>query len=324
MIHYLGVDVSSQSLEVGNASGTLRGHFANTAQGIMCLLGWVHRQAPEGVHVVLEPTSTYHHLVIDALRCKGVPYTLINPAHSAAFATVQGKRAKTDRSDAQLLAALGESQQPEPSPPLDEEQERVKTLRRHLAWLEGEARAARNRLETARRSPWTLPEVIASLERTATALEEEAAQVAHLLETRVEAHPQWGHAIALLTTVPGIGVKTAIVLVSELPAQARCASSKAWVAFCGVNPEPRESGTSRYSRLSRRGRPRLRAALYMAAVSAMRWNPVVHALCQRLQAKGKSGRVRVMAAMNKLLHLCFGVLRSGRPFDLSLHQPSAP
>lgn len=324
MIHYLGIDVSCRTLEVSDAPGTLTGQFANTPKGVASLLGWVHRHVSEAAHVVLEPTSTYHHLLLVELNRKGVPYTLVNPAHTAAFATVQGKRAKTDRGDARLLADYGASQGPQATPPPDQDQERVKSLRRHLVWLEREARSARNRLETARRSPWTLPEVLESLERTATALEEEAAQVARVLEARVAMHPRWQQEMALLTTVPGIGVKTAILLVSELPAQERCTSAKAWVAFCGVNPEPRESGTSRYSRLSRRGSPQVRAGLYMAAVSAMRWNPAVHALCQRLQAKGKSGRVRVMAAMNKLLHLCFGVLRSGKPFDLALHQPMTP
>jgi len=326
MISYLGIDVSCRTLEVSDALGSLTGQFANTPKGVASLLDWVHRHVPEGVQVVVEPTSTYHHLLVEALNQSGneVPYTLINPAHTAAFATMQGKRAKTDRSDARLLAAFGESQMPQPTPPPDQDQERVKSVRRHLAWLEREARSARNRLETARRSPWTLPEVLESLERAATALEEEAAQVARALESHVARHPHWQQEIALLTTVPGIGVKSAILLVSELPAQARCRSAKAWVAFCGVNPEPRESGTSRYSRLSRRGAPQVRAGLYMAAVAAMRWNPVVHALCQRLQAKGKSGRVRVMAAMNKLLHLCFGVLRSGKPFDVTLHQPMTP
>lgn len=324
MLRSLGIDVSSRTLDVSDAAGSLRGQFANTSRGVVALLGWVHRHVPEGVHVVLEPTSTYHHLLVDKLGRSGLPFTLVNPARTAAFAAAQGKRAKTDRGDAQLLAAYGESQQPGATPPPDQEQERVKALRRHLAWLEQEARSARNRLEAARRSPWTLPEMLESLERTAKALEEEAAHVARLLEAHVETRPQWQQEIALLTTVPGIGVKTAVLLVTELPAQARCSNAKAWVAFCGVNPEPRESGSSRYSRLSRRGLPQLRAGLYMAAVSAMRWNPAVHALCQRLQAKGKSGRVRVMAAMNKLLHLCYGVLRSGRPFDKTLHVPATP
>jgi transposase len=324
MIHYLGIDVSCRTLEVSDAPGTLSGQFANTPKGVASLLGWVHRHVSEGAHVVLEPTSTYHHLLVEVLNQKQVPYTLVNPANTAAFATVQGKRAKTDRGDALLLAAFGDSQMPQSTPPPDQDQERVKSLRRHLVWLEREARSARNRLETARRSPWTLPEVLESLERTATALEEEAAQVARVLQARVATHPRWQQEIALLTTVPGIGVKTAILLLSELPARARCRSAKAWVAFCGVNPEPRESGTSRYSRLSRRGSPQVRAGLYMAAVSAMRWNPAVQALCQRLRAKGKSGRVRVMAAMNKLLHLCYGVLRTGTPFDRTLHQPLTP
>lgn len=324
MTSYVGIDVCSGTLDVSDAAGGLRGQLANTPKGIKGLLGWLQRHVSEDIHLVLEPTSTYHQVLVETLSAKELPFTLVNPARTAAFARVQGKRAKTDRGDAQLLAAYGESQRPEATPPPDQAQERAKALRRHLAWLEQEARPARNRLEAAHRSPWTLPEMLESLERTAAALEEEAAHVARLLEAHVIARSQWRQEIALLTTVPGIGVKTAVLLVTELPAQGRCPSAKAWVAFCGVNPEPRESGTSRYSRLSRRGLAQVRAGLYMAAVSAMRWNPAVHALCQRLQTKGKSGRVRVMAAMNKLLRLCYGVLRSGRPFDKTCHVPATP
>jgi transposase len=251
---------------------------------------------------------------------QGILYTLVNPAHTAAYARLQGKRAKTDRVDAQLLASLGESQHPEPSQPPQEAQEGLKALGRHLDWLEGELRAARNRLETVRFSPWTPKEVVDSLERTIQRLEEEACQVREAMQARQQEHQEWQAQMELLTSIPGVGEQTARLVLSELPPVASCPSARNWVAFCGLNPEPRQSGRSHYSRLSRVGTARVRAGLYLPAVSALRWNPVVKALGQRLRERGKSGRVRVVAAMHKLLRLCFGVLKSGRPFDLSLHQ----
>ena len=124
----------------------------------------------------------------------------------------------------------------------------------------------------------------------------------------------------LLTSIPGVGKKTALLVLSELPPVTSCSSARSWVAFCGLNPEPRDSGKAHHSRLSRIGTARVRAGLYLPAVSALRWNPLVKALGDRLKARGKIGRVRVVAAMHKLLRLCFGVLKSGRPFDLAAHQ----
>ena len=150
------------------------------------MLGWLSRSFPSsGKHLIVEPTSTYHHPLVRALAALGLPYTLINPARTAAFARVQGKRAKTDRVDAKVLASLGESQQPEASPPPEEDQEGLKALRRHVEWLEKELQAARNRLDTASFSPWTPQAVLDSLERTIQQLVEEIKLV------RVSMASQW-------------------------------------------------------------------------------------------------------------------------------------
>jgi len=273
---YIGIDVASATLEVGRSDSAITQRFPNNEVGITALVQWLQtRGRPQ---VILEPTSTYHQQLVQALALQNVPYTLINPARTAAFARLQGKRAKTDRVDARLLATLGESQQLQPTPPPDEVQEELKALRRHLEWLEGEQRAAQNRLETARRSPWAPQAVLESLERTVQALEQERQQLEDAVRAKVQEQPGLQHQMRLLTTIPGIGDRSALLLLSELPSVDRALSAKTWVAFCGVNPEPRESGKIRYSKLSRVGLARIRARLYMAAVSALRWNPVVHAL----------------------------------------------
>jgi transposase len=322
-MHYLGVDVAKDTLEVADGSGRHRRSYPNTGAGIEALLHWLAQDfCPGELHLVLEPTSTYHHPLVVALAAQKVPYTLINPAHTAAFARVQGKRAKTDRVDARLLASLGESQQPEPTPPPQGDQEGLRATRRHLEWLDQELQRIHNRLEAARFSPWTPQAVLQSLERTIQQLEEEARQVREALECQQQAHPEWTVQLKLLTSIPGVGKKTALLLLSELPPVTSCSSARSWVAFCGLNPEPRDSGKAHHSRLSRIGTARVRAGLYLPAVSALRWNPLIKALGDRLKARGKIGRVRVVAAMHKLLRLCFGVLKSGRPFDLAAHQPT--
>ena len=182
----------------------------------------------------------------------------------------------------------------------------------------------RNRQEAASFSPYVPAEVTDSLERTLEALEREVSALRTRIAELIEQDTQLKHSVDLLMSIPGVGLATAVVIVSELPDVAHCSGAKAWVAYCGVSPEPRESGNMRYSRLSRIGMARVRSALYMAAVSAMRWNGSIKSLTDRLKARGKPGKVRVMAAMNKLLRQCFGVLRSRRVFDPTMNQPSHP
>lgn len=318
---YLGVDIAKDSLEVATASGTPTRSFPNTGVGIGRLISWLAQRFPQGgTRLVLEPTSTYHCLLVQRLAAEGIPYTLVNPAQTAAYGRLPGRRAKTDRVDAALLASLGESQHPDATPPPGQGQEEAKALGRHLDWLEGEIRRARNRLEAASFSPWTPQAVLDSLQRTIQQLEEEAQQVREEVQCHQRENPEWEEQVQLLASIPGIGEQTARLLLSELPQVDRCSSAGTWVAFCGLNPEPRQSGKGYYSRLCRKGTARVRAGLYLPAVSALRWNPVVRALGCRLRERGKSGRVRVVAAMHKLLRLCFGVLKSRQPFNLSLHQ----
>lgn len=322
MSQYIGVDVACETLEVAVTHRKKTKRFPNTPRGISSLRLWLDRFGSlSGQHLVLEPTSIYHHHLVEALVQWEVPYTLINPAHTAAFAKVQGLRAKTDPVDARLLAAYGESQHPAPSSRPDRDQERLRSLRRHREWLEKERRAACNRLDTAQRSPWTSRSVLESLERTMDGLDEELKRIADEEEREVAENPGWSHQVTLLSTIPGIGEKTAVMVVSELPPVSRCARSKSWVAFCGVNPEPRESGKAQWSRLSRKGAARIRAVLYMAAVSSLRCNPHTRALSDRLREKGKPGKVRVLAVMNKLLRMCFGVLKRQQPYDPKWGRP---
>ena len=284
-MEYFGVDVSKDSLQVSDGQGSRKRAFRNTRQGIAGLLGWIEgASGQDGAHLILEPTSTYHH---------------------------------------PLLASLGESQQPQPTPAPQADQEGLKALERHLRWLEGELQAARNRLDTAQFSPWTPQAVLDSLERTIDRLTREIESVREAINRQLEHHSGWSRQMQLLTSIPGVGRRTASLLLSEMPPVERCASAKSWVAYCGLAPETRHSGKSWYSRLSRTGTARMRAGLYLPAISALRWNPAVRELGQRLKEREKQGRVRIVACMHKLLRICFGVLKSGLPFDPLRCQPAA-
>ena len=226
-MEYVGVDVAKETLEVADVSGSRGRSFANREAGIQEFLSWLPHAFPEGeVRLIMEPTSTYHHLLVHALAAQDLVYTLINPANTAAFSQVQGKRAKTDPVDARLLASFGESRQPKPTPPPEEHQEGLKALRRHLVWLEKELQAARNRLDTASFSPWTPQEVLDSLERTIQQLEEEIKLVRAGMASQQEQNQEWTRQMELLTTIPGVGEQTARLLLTELPPVARCPSAR--------------------------------------------------------------------------------------------------
>lgn len=318
-MHYVGVDVAKATLEVSDPSGQAHRSFKNCPKGVIKLLAWLQEKVGDEVQIVLEPTSTYHHVLVDGLADNDVPFTVINPARTKAYATLQAKRAKTDRVDAQLLASLGETQSLRPSHRPDKWQERVKSLRRHREWLEKEMRSAKSRVDAANCSPWADAEVLTSLRSVIRSLKRQVGVMERKLEMVVVEDERFSSMASLLETVPGVGRRTAELLLSEMPPAWECDESRAWVAFAGVCPEPRQSGRMNYSRLSRMGSRRVRAALYLPAVSAMTWNPAVALLVERLNAKGKSGKLVVMAAMNKLIRICFGVLKNQKPFDPTLH-----
>lgn len=314
------MDVSKASLEVAASDGSVRRTFRNDATGVNQLVRWLRKRS-EGaeVRVALEPTNTYHQLAQLRLKEAGISYALVSPLRARRYATSLGLRAKTDRVDAQVLARMGEREDLAASPAPDEAQERLKSLRRHRQWLEDEAQVARNRLEAAERSPWTPPGVLRSLRKVIRDLEGQAAKADRELGEMVAGDESLSSPLSRLLTVPGVGLKTALLILSELPRPEECKSSHSWPAFCGVAPRTVQSGKTNYGVLSRTGRPDLRAHLYMAAVVAMRANPAVAAYVARLAARGKTGKRAVMAVMHKLLRICFGVLKNRTPFDPQIH-----
>lgn len=315
-MHYLGIDVAKTRLDLGDAGGGLSQPFANKRTGVNKLIGLLEtRYAPGDVQLVIEPTSTYHHLLIHALAEQHIAYTLVNPASTAYYARVQMKRAKTDRVDTQTLARLGESEQFEPTPPPEDWRERLKFLMRHRDELLKDALAWSNRLHAASRSPWTTREELQSIRRMVDHLKREKKSVDDQVKALAGNQPGLMKQVRLLTTIKGIGEQTALLISIELPPVERCRSAKVWTAFCGVAPGIRQSGQRSHSFLSRMGSARMRRALYMPALAAMRSNPALKSFAERLKARGKAGLTIVSAVMNKLLRISFGVTRSGKPFD---------
>lgn len=320
-MHYLGIDVSKATLDVSDPSGDNRVSLTNSRLGIRKLVKWAQaKHASNKVfQFVIEPTSTYHHVLLDELSNSDIAFTVINPARTKAYSNSLGRRAKTDRVDAQVLASLGQTQQVVPSHQPERFQEQVKSLRRHRESIEQQVFSVRNRIEAATHSPWPDPEVLRSLRSTVRHLEKQAGLADQRLEQLISEDEIHSTTSELLQTIPGVGPKTAQLLISEMPPAWQCSTSRAWVAFAGVCPQPFQSGASSYSRLSRMGSRRVRAGMYMAAVVSMKSNPAIAELVTRLKERGKGGKLIVMAAMNKLIRICYGVIKTRKPFNPTLN-----
>jgi transposase len=323
-MHYLGIDVSLATLELSDSEGAFRETYANSLSGHRKLIRQARLRLPQQcVRMVIEPTSTYHERLIASLASAGIGHVLVSPLRARRYASSLGLRAKTDRVDARMLARMGEREMLAESRPPEEGKQRLRALRRHLQWLEDEAISVRNRLGAANASPYTPSSVLRTLRRLVKDLERQAEETEREIERTVKEDQELSTRAQLLTSVPGIGVKSALLMLTELPSPEECADSRSWPAFCGATPKTVQSGKVSYAVLSRAGRPDLRAHLYMPAMVAMRANPAVAAYAARLAARGKTGKKAIMAAMHKLLRICFGVLKTGRPFDPTLHLKNA-
>jgi transposase len=315
----LGIDIAKAKFEVAllRTDGKIRRKScANTLEGFAELSRWLVRQETPRVHAALEATGTYGDALAHFLFDAGHRVSVLNPSVTHAFAASQLARAKTDRIDAELIARYTATQHPAPWTPAPREIRELQALIRRLDALHDMRTQEGNRLEA---SP--VATVRHSIETVIATLTTEIDTVKRQIQDHLDQHPGLRMQRDLLTTIPGIGEATAAVLIAEL-FDKRYASARQAAAFAGVVPRVAESGTLRTrGRLVKIGPSRLRKALYFPALAALRFNPTIHALRRRLRAAGKPTMVIIGAAMRKLIHLAFGVLKSGRAYDPSYARP---
>jgi transposase len=308
----LGVDIAKRKFDCALLLGERfrTKVFENNASGIEACLGWVTRHAAQPVHACLEATGPYAQMLAEALFDAGHTVSLINPARSRAFADSLGVRTKTDAVDARTLARLCAGLKPEPWTPAPKSVRELQELVRRLdALLEMHTQEA-NRLAVAHEA------VRASVKESIAFLDRAIAEIKEAIAQHIDRHPDLKAQRDLLGSIPGIGQTTSAWLIAELGAK-RFACARSAAAFVGLTPAHRLSGTSVQGkpRLSKRGNAQLRKALYWPAITALRCNPIVRALGKRLRARGKHTMAIIAAAMRKLVHIAFGVLKSGKPFD---------
>jgi len=320
---FLGIDIAKNSFDVALIKDERKPRhkvFANTATGHQQLLTWLkdHLQdhGTQPVHACLEATGTLGEALALTLVEAGHTVSLVNPAQIKAFGQSQLSRTKTDKADAHLIARFCQMYRPPAWTPPAPEVRELQALVRRLEALQEMRQMEDNRLQG-------LP-VGAATRAVATSLEEHLAHLdAQITKTRqqitdhLEGNPTLKQQKELLVSIPGIGDATAAALLSELVNLSRFGNASQVAAFAGLVPRIRQSGSSVRSRpcLSKVGSARLRRALYFPAMVALRFNAPIKALGKRLSAKGKSKMLILGAAMRKLLHLVYGILKSGKPFD---------
>ena len=310
---FIGIDVSSQTLEVARSDHNKTWQLANDAGGIELLVSQVLALAP--VLVVLEATGGYEFEAACALQAAGLAVAVVNPRTARDFARAMGALAKTDALDARMLAAFARvlDQHPERQrfikPLADAELQQLQALvlcRRQLV-----------QMHTAERQRLRLAHVAArpSIERVIEFLKKELDDS----NADVAAHVQRHHAqlAQALASVPGIGAASVAVLLAELPELGQLGRRRI-AALVGVAPLNRDSGQMRGQRSIWGGRADVRRTLYMATLTAVRYNAPLKACYERLLAGGKRKKVALVACMRKLLTMLNAIAKQGSSWNPAL------
>ena len=272
------------------------------------LTEWV-KQLPNSISLaVMEASGGLQNLPAAALAKSAIPVAIVNPKQVRDFAKALGQRAKTDAIDAQMIAQFGIKIQPSPRKLPDEAQMLLAELIARRRQLIENRVAEQNRLKTGQAKS-----IRRNIEAHIQWLVKQIAKIDDDIDQQVRSSPMWLVNEKLLTSVPGVGTTTARALLGQLPELGRL-SRRQIAALVGLAPYPRESGRWRGKRFVCGGRAHVRAALYMAALSASQHNPVLSEFYRRLTDKGKPPKLALTAVMRRLLTILNAVIRDQKPW----------
>lgn len=305
MEQFAGIDVAKDTLEVFIRPDTIRKTLPNDEEGRINLARLLAAMKP--ALVVLEASGGYEIPVVEVLALRTLNVVVVNPRQIRDFAKATGKLAKTDAVDAEIIARFGEVIRPEIRPLKDAEAQRLQALiarRRQLVQMLTEEK---NRLNTA--PSWTKADIEAHIEW----LTERIKKVGKDISSTIKKTPLWREKENLLRTFKGIGPVNACTLLARLPELGQLDRKKI-AALAGLAPINRDSGRYRGRRTIFGGRTDVRAALYMATLSAVSRNPVIRAFYEHLIHAGKLPKVALTACMHKILIILNAMLRTNTPW----------
>lgn len=309
----IGVDIAKKKFDVASLIAGKYKHktFTNDELGYIAFVAWLLLLCGDVKPLIcMEATGAYSLPLADFLAKQGHSISLVNPAKIHAFGKSELSRAKTDKADAKLIARYALTMQPPLWIPVPINIRELQALVRRAEHLLEMIQMERNRQDTAD------THIIVSINTVLAILEAELTATRKAIHDHINNDPDLKQRGDLLDSIPGIGDATIAYLLIALSNHHNFNNAKQVVAFAGLAPAPRESGQWRANtHIAKNGDSALRKALYMPALVAWRFNPLIHVFCERLKANGKNGKAIACAAMRKLIHIAFGVLKSGKPFD---------
>lgn len=309
----LGIDISKGKFNVALLRGGKYKHkaFPNNSRGFEGLSRWLGKLGVESLHACMESTGVYGEELAEYLHDQGFSVSVVNPARIKGFAQSELIRSKTDKVDASLIARFCAAMEPSLWTPDPVEIRELRSLVRRVDALLNMRQQEQNRLGVSNK---VLKKSIRKLIRY---IDREIEELKGEINRRIDQNPELRDKRKLLESIPGVGEATIHVVLSHFASIEKFKDAKSLTSFLGIAPRHYQSGSSvsRRTRMSKVGHSSLRKSFYMPAIVALRYNPVIAGIGVRLTKAGKHNMLIIGAAMRKLVHIIYGVLKNKIPFD---------
>jgi transposase len=310
---YVGVDVSKDTFDGFHISLGTR-QFSNDATGFKLFKKWVG----PSVHVVMEASGPYYLRLATDLHESKIPVSVINPLVIRRFCQMNLQRAKTDRKDAESIAQFGQLTSPDPWQPSPAHLQQMLQMQSVMEQLSKQLASTRNVVDTLNQHPHVDGKSLRSLRQVADAQQKQIAQLEKEIMELTRKH--YSAEFDSLTSIPGIGKKTAMLLILSTNAFNRFDNVKQLVAYTGIAPRIFQSGktVNKKPKISKLGMTDLRRSLFMCSLRAIKSNLACKNLYERLRQNGKAAKVALIAVCNKLLRQAFALVKSKQTFENKL------
>lgn len=320
--YILGIDISKLKFDVALSikGGFKCKEFENGPDGFAKLRLWLEKYGVIEVHACMEATSNYGDMLAHYLHDSGISVSVVNPARIKGFGQSELSRTKTDKNDAQLISRFCHAMNP------DLWQPKPVYIREMQQWVKrAEALKRMKRQELNRRLTTIYCEISESIDQVIAVIDKALAQAKNAIKKLIRENDDLARKSNLLESIPGIGEETISWILAFFGKSDDFNRAKEVSAYLGLNPRQNRSGSSvrGRTRISKMGDAALRKALYMPAITAIRYNPVVKAFASKLKERGKPTKVVIVAAMRKLTHIAYGILKNNQPFNSNWEQKGA-
>lgn len=312
-IHYIGIDVSHLTLDINKLANEVEECkvLPNTTNAIS---EWI-TSLPANAHCVFEATGIYSHRLEYLLSEKHLPFTKVNPIKIKGYKMAGGSLNKSDAHDARYIRLYAQSFKVQPSRAVNEEQIKKDRYLHALSDLKKQLQNINNQIHVIQNESFLIEDLLYTYQHLKLTIEEQIQNLEQQLEVAKPVEEQT--LIKLLTSIPGIGVKSAQVMLNAIDSFDYFDTDKQLAKFLGLAPVTATSGTSvkKTYGICNTAVPQVRSTLYMAATAAARYNPACKELRLKLRQKGKPKKVVRIAIVHKLIRQAFAIVKSGKKFD---------